>query len=47
MRPILEKKFVNSFFDILRKLFGGDRFFNIITYIEEEVYFIKKKLKKK
>ena len=47
MRPILEKKFVNSFFDILRKLFGGDRFFNLITYIEEEVYFIKKKLKKK
>jgi SAM-dependent methyltransferase len=47
MRPFFTKKYTNIFFDILRKFCGGDRFSNLIPYIQEEVYFIKKKLNKK
>jgi hypothetical protein len=47
MRQILKKEYINIFFGILRKFCGGDRFSNLIPYIQEEVYFIKKKLNKK
>jgi hypothetical protein len=39
---IYKNKFINIFFNILRKIGGGDRFTNLIPYIEKEIFYIKK-----
>jgi hypothetical protein len=39
--------FVGQFFYILRKIGGGDRFSNLIPYIEKEIFSLKKKLNSK
>lgn len=36
-----------EFFYILRKIFGGDRFSNLIPYLENEIFNIKKKINRK
>jgi hypothetical protein len=40
-------KFISIFFSILRKIGGGNRFSNLIYYIENEIFCIKKNKKKK
>ena len=42
-----KNKLVNHFFFIIRKIGGGDRFSNLFPYIEKEVLYVKKKLKRK
>ena len=38
---------ISHFFYILRRIAGGDRFSNLIPYIEKEIFFLKKILNRK
>jgi hypothetical protein len=40
-------RFISHLFSILRKIAGGDRFSNLIPYIEKAILFVKKKLNRK
>lgn len=47
MRTTIDKKFIINFFNLIRRFFGGDRFSNLIPYIHEEIYLIKKKINRR